>query len=317
MRVSAFLLPLALAAAVPAQTKPTVNPLPTPAIEVVPEATPEERIQALKDQLARLEAERAKLDQVEKTGGVVSRVKGALAERQVVVEPIDDPNPRNVSMGGGAATANAARLLSDEEKKALPGDVILVVDGVPATVSEFDAAMAYLQSYPNQRDEDAMKKQAILELIRQKAAEAAFPDTAPTAEAKILELQKKLKAGEDFAKVAKEQSDCPSSQRGGDLGKFGRVGMDFWFTKTSYGLKVGEVSDVVQSTFGYHLIKVTAIEKGETPEQDKVQASHILALYSPNQGMVRQVSQRVHAGKSELAFASEEYLAYAPDVYRN
>jgi parvulin-like peptidyl-prolyl isomerase len=76
------------------------------------------------------------------------------------------------------------------------------------------------------------------------------------------------------------------------------------------------VSDVVASSFGYHLIKVTAIEKGETADQDQVKASHILQLYTPNQALVRQVTQRVHAGKADVAFVNDEYLQYAPDMYR-
>lgn len=313
MRVSFLLAPVVLALSLPAQKD---NPLaPATAPVVVPEATPEERIKMLEDQLARLRAEFDKLEQVEKTGGLSSRVKGALADRQVIGEAIADPHPRNIEMPQ-AQTQRKARLLTEEEKTELGADVVFTVDGKPATQQDFEAALAYLKSYPNTRSDEDLKQQAVLELIRWKAAEAAFPDTAGKARQRIDAIQAELREGKDFAELAKEKSDCPSSQQGGDLGEFGRVGMDFWFTKAAYELKVGDVSEVIPSTFGYHLIKVTGFEKGENPSQDKVKASHILALYSPNQSAVRGISQRVHGGRAELAFASEEYLNLAPQMYR-
>ena len=314
MRFTALLAPLILVAATSAQQ---LTPA-TPAEIIVPEPSAADRLKSLEATLANLKAEFAKLQEVEKSGGLAARVKSALAERSLAIDTIEDPNPPTAvaTDPAGTATATAARLLTDDEKSALGADVIFTVDGQAATKAELDSALEYLNSYPSSRTPDQLKKQAVLELIRLKAAVAAFPDTEPKAHAKIMELQAELEHGHEFAEIAREHSDCPSSQRGGDLGKFGRVGMDFWFTKAAYDLKVGDVSKVVPTTFGYHLIKVTGIEKGATANEDKVQASHILALYTPDQARISNVSQRVHAGKAELAFASEEYLALAPDMYR-
>jgi peptidyl-prolyl cis-trans isomerase C len=81
------------------------------------------------------------------------------------------------------------------------------------------------------------------------------------AKKKIEELKKQIDGGADFAKVAKENSACPSSSQGGDLGFFGRGQMVPAFEKTTFAMKVGDVSDVVETQFGYHLIKKT----GEKP----------------------------------------------------
>jgi parvulin-like peptidyl-prolyl isomerase len=71
------------------------------------------------------------------------------------------------------------------------------------------------------------------------------------------EIIKELKDGGDFAKIAKEKSECPSKQNGGDLGYFGKGAMVPEFEKAAFALKVGEISKPVQTKFGWHVIKRT------------------------------------------------------------
>jgi peptidyl-prolyl cis-trans isomerase C len=76
--------------------------------------------------------------------------------------------------------------------------------------------------------------------------------------AQITEIKEKIDAGEEFADLAREHSDCPSGRSGGDLGPFGRGMMVPEFDKASFDLDVGDLSDVVETNFGYHLIHRTA-----------------------------------------------------------
>ena len=75
-------------------------------------------------------------------------------------------------------------------------------------------------------------------------------------EEKAQELLAAIKEGADFAVLAAEASTCPSGERGGDLGEFGRGQMVPEFEQAAFDMKLGEVSDVVQTQFGYHLIKL-------------------------------------------------------------
>ena len=79
---------------------------------------------------------------------------------------------------------------------------------------------------------------------------------------KIKEIRERIVSGKsDFAAEAKEHSDCPSGAEGGSLGWFGRGMMVPEFDKVAFEMKKGEVSGVVSTQFGYHII-YKADEKG-------------------------------------------------------
>jgi peptidyl-prolyl cis-trans isomerase SurA len=95
------------------------------------------------------------------------------------------------------------------------------------------------------------------------------PDTA-YAKAKLDTVLKALKSGEEFGKVAMQYSDdTGSKQQGGDLNFFERRMMVREFDEAAFNLSVGQVSDVVKTNFGYHIIKVTDKKPYPTFEEDK------------------------------------------------
>lgn len=71
------------------------------------------------------------------------------------------------------------------------------------------------------------------------------------------ELYNEIKNGKSFVEIAQEKSLCPSGQNGGDLGYFGRGMMVKPFEDAAFSLEVGEISQPVETQFGWHLIELT------------------------------------------------------------
>ena len=87
---------------------------------------------------------------------------------------------------------------------------------------------------------------------------------------KIKEAQQQVKAGEDFADLAKKYSEGPSGKNGGDLGYFGRGQMVKPFEDAAFGLEPDQISDIVKTRFGYHLIMVTGKKAASTIPYEEV-----------------------------------------------
>ncbi|MFZ4397154.1 MAG: peptidylprolyl isomerase [Kiritimatiellia bacterium] len=127
--------------------------------------------------------------------------------------------------------------------------------------------------------------------IEDKAVETAFVEAEKERtekRTKIDALRAQLLAGTNFEAVAREHSDCPSGkQAGGDLGKFERQAMVKPFSEAAFTQKIGEIGPVVETDFGFHVIKVTARNEakpasGDAPATpETVQASHVLIKAPP------------------------------------
>ena len=102
----------------------------------------------------------------------------------------------------------------------------------------------------------------------------AKPAERDAARAKAEALVAQLRSGADFAKLAREQSQDPGSKgQGGDLGFFTRETMVKPFADAAFALKDGETSGVVESEFGFHVIRVTGIKPGSVQPFETVRAA--------------------------------------------
>ncbi len=146
-------------------------------------------------------------------------------------------------------------------------------------VSDEDAKKFYDENPRNFQQPEQVQASHILIKVDEKADDA----TKKAAKAKCEDLLKKVKAGGDFAALAKENSDCPSKERGGDLGMFGKGQMVKPFEDAAFALKVGDVSDIVETQFGYHIIKV--MDKKEAKTESFADSKSKIVQYLKGQGI--------------------------------
>lgn len=107
---------------------------------------------------------------------------------------------------------------------------------------------------------------------------------------KITEVKNKVDAGEDFEELAKTYSEDPATAvRGGDLGFINRGDLVTEFEAVAFNLEPGEISDIVETQFGFHVIKM--IEK----RGDKIQTAHILIQLKPTESDESRVIDELNA----------------------
>ena len=214
------------------------------------------------------------------------------------------------------AAGPKTRLLGDEEKKALPADTLLVVDGLPISKTEIGDMAGYFASYRGGAA-DTHRSSAIRELIRVRTVQAAFKDELPKLRKKIQELQTQASAkGADFGKIARENSHCPSSAQGGSLGQFGREQMVAPFARHAFTIGIGKVSPVFATHFGLHFLKVTGMQKGQEKQGDMAKASHVLLMYTKDQGKLAELQHRADSGKADIAVLNDEVRKQLPGEYQ-
>lgn len=128
---------------------------------------------------------------------------------------------------------------------------------------------AFFDKNPDKfRRDESVKASHILIGVDGKAS----TDEKKKAREKADKLKTELTGGADFAALAKANSTCPSSQNGGDLGFFGKGQMVAAFEKAAFALKPGETSDVVETQFGYHIIRLTDKKPAESVDYKDVKA---------------------------------------------
>lgn len=130
---------------------------------------------------------------------------------------------------------------------------------------------------------------------------------------KLLELRKRIVAGEDFAAIAREYSEGPSARTGGDLGFASRGSMVPEYEAVALRLKPGEISMPVETEFGLHLIQLVERRGNE------YHSRHILLMPEPSEFDIKQaenyldsLKNEIEAGKISFAKAAKEY---SEDVY--
>jgi peptidyl-prolyl cis-trans isomerase C len=178
----------------------------------------------------------ARLGELRKRFGNNAAFEKALTEQKMTVEKLRD-------------NARTDLLVN----KLLEQEVVSKVSVKPADVSAF-----YEKNPDKFKQPDAVRASHILIIVPPEADARAKAALKARAE----EALKAAKSGQDFGTLAKQYSQDGSASRGGDLGFFPRGQMVPEFDKAAFSMQPGEISGLVQTQFGYHIIKVTERRNG-------------------------------------------------------
>jgi len=162
---------------------------------------------------------------------------------------------------------------------------------VAPTIAVSDAeARGYFDSHPDQMLEpERVHARHILIRVAPQASEA----DRSAARQKIEEIRQRIAAGGDFAAIARETSeDKTSAERGGDLGWFYRGQMVPAFEKAAFGTPLNQLSDIVETRFGFHLIE-TLEQQAERKVGFEEVKDRLLAMLK-QQKLEAQIKQRVN-----------------------
>ncbi len=155
----------------------------------------------------------------------------------------------------------------------------------------------YYEDHKKDYYKDEVKASHILVSTQDKNGKPLSDEKKKEAKKKAEDLLKRAKSGEEFSELAKENSDdSGSAAQGGDLGYFSKGMMVPEFEKAAFNLKPGEISDIVESSFGYHIIKVTDKVNEQTPYNDVKDSIKTILL---NEKFTEQVTKLTKEAKIE------------------
>lgn len=270
------LLPIASAADPPKKDSPKYAPAAAPPRDEVAVRVNGERIM-LSELLARLDELGTPPDQRE---AVADDVLDALIDNALIVQFLAS---RKIPYDQKAVEDQIAKLRAEVEKEGIKFSEGLARVGLnEQTLRSHVIADVRWKAYLKQRvtnqdiadhvakyhefyDGTEVRASHILVEVPATANAAA----RAAAKAKAERIRKEVAAGLDFAAAARKYSDCPSKEQDGDVGFFlRRDKMAEPFARTAFALKVAETSGVVETEFGFHIIRVTERKPGTSPKLD-------------------------------------------------
>jgi peptidyl-prolyl cis-trans isomerase D len=231
---------------------------------------------------------------------------------------------------------DALRLAREEVRLAL-----VVLDGKtpPADFAVDDAAIDALlagdatrvrTAYDQRQSEFNAPERVRARHILLRVPSDATPEKEEEVRVRAEEVLKRVRSGEDFAKVAAEASEDPGSkERGGDLGFFERGRMVKAFEDAAFSRPPGEVGDVVRSEFGFHVLRVEEKTAASSRAFDEVKRDLARELLAKDAGreharaLAERVAAEVRAGRSleeaargeKLTLERTEWIRRRPDGY--
>jgi peptidyl-prolyl cis-trans isomerase SurA len=196
-----------------------------------------------------------------------------------------------------------------------------------------NAFVQELSGYRNQLAQPYLTADGVIEELKKEAYQrlqeeikashiliGSKPEDAPADTLKAYQkaqmVREKLKSGGDFGELAKQYSDDPSAQKNeGELGYFTAFYMVYPFETAAYNTKEGEISEIVKTRFGYHILKVNE----RRPYSGEITVAHILISSNPEisktddpEARIEEIHEKIEEGESFEMLARQFPMIPAP-----
>lgn len=306
------------AAPAPAQKPPA--PLPGDALTQPQEPAAPPKPKTAAEELAELKAEKARLEQ--EIGYVRERAQHAtnllarkLATRDQSFRAIDagqSATARPMAMPAGER--KYARIATPEEMNGRADGTIVVVAGREITEGAFEQVMNYLRQSPSAPDEALRAQRALFDLIRIEAVAGAFPESE--GEVHVGEVLGELQGGADFAALAQKHGSMPGAQPDGSVEVLRNSIHGPMFETVAFTTEPGAATRPFRSANGYVLLRVDSIEKGSTPQLDKVLCHAIQIPYTSDSAALQKAQFAVNAGQVEVLVRDQATLDMLPALFK-
>jgi PPIC-type PPIASE domain len=283
----------------------------------VPVETLATKVQQLETEKARLEQELTFVKEQAKSS-ILQGLRNKFSNRKLEVETIDAgiakimaPPPQPTNVPAPLTQMKRARLMTEDEKKALGDDVLLTISGQPVKKADIDGYMDYLRTFPSGDDNIRMQR-TIWEVIRIEATKAAFPESAKQVEERLAALRERVVKGESMIAAAKEEKS-ELGEKPIEIGRNSPQGLAI--ERMAFATKEGETSPVFQTPNGCCILQVKEVVKGQSPALDKVGA---LVLQLPLHDMenLRKVQSAAVTGGVDITARDAATIGMLPGIYR-
>jgi peptidyl-prolyl cis-trans isomerase C len=175
------------------------------------------------------------------------------------------------------------------------------------TVKEEEVAGFYTSNEQRFNTPEQVRARHILFQVEQ----GAGAEVKQAAKAKAEKARQRALAGEDFAALAMELSEGPSGPRGGDLGFFAANRMVQPFSEAAFALQPGGISGIVETQFGYHVIKVEERREGGHRNLDEV--GEEIKLFLSRQKVSEKVGELLERLEKEASIVTNDEVLRKPE----
>ncbi len=190
----------------------------------------------------------------------VAVTKEELDERMAMIRQ-QFPTEQAFKEALSAQKVSLQKVEADQREQLMVSKMLQAELGAKVAVNDADIARTYKENAAAFQVPERVKASHILITV----SPTATSDEKAEALTRATSVLKSARAGKDFAELAKEFSQDPgSAAQGGDLGFFAAEQMVPPFSQAAFKLKTGGISDIVETQFGYHIIKVTGREAART-----------------------------------------------------